>query len=195
LSYDARVDALNWDLLNDGLGSPKNTKSLVWSHRTPPAMSMGVRATAEVAVRAGIRHSMFAVPTPDVPAALDEYLKSLKPAPSPHLEDGELSRAARRGRKLFEDPRVGCATCHPAPLFTDLKSYDVGTRGPLDGPGAKFDTPTLIEMWRSAPYLHDGSARTIREVLSGPDHWDLHGKTSHLTEQQIDDLAAYVLSL
>jgi YVTN family beta-propeller protein len=194
-SYDARVDALNWDLLNDGLGSPKNTKSLVWSHRTPPAMSMGVRATAEVAVRAGIRHSMFAVPTPDVPAALDEYLKSLQPAPSPYLEEGELSRAARRGKKLFEDPRVGCAACHPAPLFTDLKSYDVGTRGPLDGPGAKFDTPTLIEMWRTAPYLHDGSARTMRDVLSGPDHWDLHGKTSHLTEQQIDDLAAYVLSL
>ena len=42
-SDDARVDGLNWDLLNDGLGNPKNTKSLVWAHRTPPAMSTGVR--------------------------------------------------------------------------------------------------------------------------------------------------------
>ncbi len=194
-SYDARVDGLNWDLLNDGIGSPKNAKSLVWSHRTPPAMSTGVRANAEVAVRAGIRHSMFAVLPADVPAALDEYLKSLAPQPSPYLENGRLSRIAKRGQKLFEDPRVGCAACHPSPLFTDLKSYDVGTRGPLDGMGTRFDTPTLVEMWRTAPYFHDGSARTMREVLSGPDRWDLHGKTSHLTEQQIDELAAYVLSL
>ena len=51
----ARVDGLNWDLLNDGIGNPKNTKSLLLAHKTPPAMSMGVRETAETAVRAGIQ--------------------------------------------------------------------------------------------------------------------------------------------
>ncbi len=45
---DGRVDALNWDLLNDGIGNPKNNKSLLLSHRTPPAMSIGVRETAEM---------------------------------------------------------------------------------------------------------------------------------------------------
>jgi len=53
---DARTDALNWDLLNDGLGNPKNTKSLLLAHETPPAMITGVRENAEVGVRAGIRH-------------------------------------------------------------------------------------------------------------------------------------------
>ncbi|MHC4147198.1 MAG: cell surface protein, partial [Planctomycetota bacterium] len=53
---DARVDALNWDLLNDGLGNPKNTKSLLLSHETPPAMITGIRENAEIAVRAGFRH-------------------------------------------------------------------------------------------------------------------------------------------
>lgn len=194
-SYDARVDGLNWDLLNDGLGSPKNTKSLLWAHRTPPAMSLGVRATAEIAVRAGFRHSLFAVPPASEPAAIDAYLKSLEPQPSPALEAGQLSAAARRGKKIFDDPRVGCATCHPPPLFTDLESYDVGTGGPHDGPNVRFDTPTLTESWRTAPYLHDGSARTLRDVFTRPDRGDKHGATSHLKPAQLDDLVAYVRSL
>lgn len=39
---EGAADALNWDLLNDGEGNPKNTKGLLWSHRTPPAMVSGV---------------------------------------------------------------------------------------------------------------------------------------------------------
>lgn len=194
-SYDGRVDGLNWDLLNDGIGNPKNAKSLVWSHRTPPSMSLSARESAEMAVRAGIRHILFAVPPEGVAAAIDAYLKSLLPEASPYLEAGKLSAAARRGKKLFEEARVGCATCHPGPLFTDLKSYEVGTGGRYDKPGLLFDTPTLAEMWRTGPFLHDGSAATIREVLLGASRRDQHGKTSQLSEQQIDDLAAYVLSL
>ncbi len=52
---DARVDGLNWDLLNDGIGNPKNTRSMLLSHQTPPVMGLGVRADAEMAVRAGIK--------------------------------------------------------------------------------------------------------------------------------------------
>ena len=51
-----RPDALNWDLLNDGIGNPKNTLSLLLSHQTPPVMITGVRASAEDAVRAGIKY-------------------------------------------------------------------------------------------------------------------------------------------
>ncbi|MCX6927390.1 MAG: c-type cytochrome, partial [Verrucomicrobia bacterium] len=191
----ARVDALNWDLLNDGIGNPKNSKSLLLSHKTPPAMSMGVRDTAETAVRAGIRHILFTVQPEEVPTAMDEYLKSLKPVPSPHLVNGKFSASAKRGEKIFKDSKVGCATCHPVGVFTDLHSYDVGTRGQFDQRADKFDTPTLIENWRTGPYLHDGSAATMREVLTTRNPQDQHGKTSLLTPQQIDDLAAYVLSL
>jgi YVTN family beta-propeller protein len=191
---DARVDGLNWDLLNDGIGNPKNVKSLLLAHRTPPAMSQHVREDAEAAVRAGLRHILFTERPEEEALALDQWLKSLRPLPSPSLVKGKPSPAAERGRKLFFDRTVACASCHPAGLFTDLSPYDVGTRGKTDTVSA-FDTPTLIEVWRTAPYLHDGSAATLRDVLTTANQRDRHGKTSHLTPAQIDDLLAYLLTL
>jgi mono/diheme cytochrome c family protein len=192
---DARADGLNWDLQNDGLGNPKNTKSLVLSHRTPPAMTSGVRESAEKAVRSGMRHILFAVRPETELTAIDTYLKSLRPLPSPFLANGRLSAAARRGKRLFEAPAIGCTDCHAGPLFTDLRSYDVATANERDHKDEAFDTPTLIECWRSAPYLHDGSAASIRDVLTTRNPVDRHGHTSKLSPGQIDDLAAYVLSL
>jgi mono/diheme cytochrome c family protein len=192
---DARTDGLNWDLLNDGIGNPKNNKSLLLVFKTPPAMSTGVRESAEAAVRAGIRHILFTVQPAEVADSLDAYLQSLAPVPSPYLVKGRPSPAARRGEKLFTSKEVGCAGCHPRPLFTDLHSYDVGTRGRFDGDNGTFDTPSLVEVWRTAPYLHDGSAATLRDVLLESNAGDKHGKTSRLTADQINDLAAYLLSL
>ena len=51
------------------------------------------------------------------------------------------------------------------------------------------------EIWRTAPYLHDGSAATLREVVTNRNSHDQHGKTSNLTAQEIDDLCVYLLSL
>jgi mono/diheme cytochrome c family protein len=192
---DARVDGLNWDLLNDGAHNPKNTKSLLLSHLTPPVMSLRVRDSAETAVRAGIHHILFATTSPEVPAAIDEYLKSLRPVPSPRLVQARLSPGAKRGEKLFMSARTGCANCHPPPLFTDLAAHDVGTAGDYDKSADRFDTPALVELWRTAPYLHNGSAATIREVLTKGNLGDLHGKTSHLTPSQLDNLVEYLLSL
>jgi len=209
---DARSDGLNWDLLNDGLGNPKNTKSLLLAHRTPPAMWLGVRETAETAVRSGIRHILFAKPSEEVATAIDAYLKSLQPVPSPFLvhsrerevqgpkskvqsrenQEWGLSEAAERGRGVFQ--RAGCAACHPPGLFTDLHSHDVGTRRAFDKPTDQFDTPTLVELWRTAPYLHDGSATTVREVLTTRNPRDEHGQTSNLSRQELSDLCAYLLS-
>ncbi len=192
---DSRADGLNWDLLNDGIGNPKNTKSLLLSHRTPPAMSLGVRATAEKAVRSGLRNILFARRNEEQARAIDAHLKSLEPVASPNLVNGQSSAAAERGRKLFESPEVGCAQCHPAPLFTDLTLHAVGTEQSPKRRELEFDTPTLIECWRTAPYLHDGSAVTLHEVLTEKNGEDRHGRTSHLTREEIEDLAAYVLSL
>ncbi len=188
---DARVDALNWDLLNDGLGNPKNTKSLLLAHETPPSMISGVRGNAEQAVRAGIRHIQFAVRPEEEAVAIDTYLKSLEPVPSPYLEDGQFSESAKRGQKLFR--QAGCGSCHQGRLRTDLNSYDVGTAIGLDK-DRKFDTPTLVEVWRTAPYLYDGRATTIEEVLTKFNPDDKHGVTSNLTEKEIKDLAQFVLS-
>ena len=188
---DARVDGLNWDLLNDGMGNPKNNRSMLLAHQTPPAMTEAVRGGAEEAVRSGITHILFAVRPEEEAVAMDEYLKSLKPVPSPYLIDGKLSPAAERGRKLFFDPKVGCAKCHPEPLYTDMKMYDVGSRGELDRRD-DFDTPTLIESWRTAPYMHDGRYSTMKEVFTKGKH-GLNGVK--LTPEQIDDLVEFVLSL
>jgi cytochrome c peroxidase len=187
------VDGLNWDLLNDGVGNPKNTRSLLLAHQTPPVMFLGVRANAEAAVRAGIKFILFTNQPESVATSIDEYLKSLKPVPSPYLVHGKLSDAAKRGNKLFS--QAGCADCHVPGLYTDLHPHDVGTRATYDGPADKFYTPTLIEVWRTAPYLHDGSAATMRDVVTTCNPHDEHGETSKLSQQDVDDLCEYVLSL
>jgi len=187
-----RVDALNWDLLNDGIGNPKNTKSLLLSHKTPPSMITAVRESAEAAVRSGIKHILFATcPEEDV-VAIDEYLKSLKPVPSPYLVNGKLSKSAQRGRKIFN--KAGCSSCHAGPLYTDLQKYNVSTGKDVDK-DVEFDTPTLVEVWRTAPYLFDGRAATIKEVLTTHNLGDKHGMTSNLTDNEIRDLAQFILSL
>ena len=188
---DGRTDGLNWDLLNDGIGNPKNTKSLLFAHQTPPAMITGVRDCAETAVRAGMRYIQFMVRPEKDAAAIDEYLRAMKAVPSPYLVEGNLIASGQRGEKIFE--RGGCGACHSGHLFTDLKKYNVGTgKGPELN--RKFDTPTLREVWRTAPYLYDGRAATIAEVVRKYNPDDKHGKTSNLTEQEIADLAEYVLS-
>jgi len=168
---------------------------MLLAYQTPPAMSLGVRDTASMATRAGSRFILFAVRPEEEALALDEYLKSLQPIPSPHLVNGKLSEAALRGQKLFNDASVGCATCHPSGLYTDLKPHDVGTKGRFDRDASAFDTPTLIETWRTAPYLHDGSVKTLAELFTTRNKDDKHGKTSTLKKEQIDDLVAFLLSL
>lgn len=189
---DARVDGLNWDLLNDGIGNPKNTRSMLLTHETPPVMSLGVRAQAEVAVRAGIKFIQFAVRPEEDAEAVDAYLKALTPVPSPRLEKGELSEAAQRGKILFKEAR--CADCHPAPLYTDLKLHDLGTTQGMDL-GKPVDTPTLIEVWRTAPYLHDGRAADLWELFTFYNKDDRHGVTSKMSEEELADLICYVESL
>jgi YVTN family beta-propeller protein len=191
---DGRVDGLNWDLMNDSTGNPKNTKSMLLAHPTPPAMAEGVRESAEEAVRSGIRNILFSDRPEDEAAAIDAYLKSLRPVPSPHLVDGRLSTAAERGRGLFQSEHVACHRCHPAPLYTDLRSHNVGSRRPNEYTD-RFDTPSLVEVWRTAPYLHDGRYTTVKKLLVEGKHGLSRGRSKGLTEQDMDDLVEFVLSL
>jgi YVTN family beta-propeller protein len=137
--------------------------------------------------------------------ALAAYCENLEPEPSPHaLGQGKLSAAAERGKALFESTEVGCATCHPAPSYTDsrleprpFRMHDVGTGAgdPSETLGPAFDTPSLIGVYRTAPYLHDGRAKTLREVLTTQNSADRHGHTSQLTPAQLDDLVEFLKSL
>ena len=87
---DARTDGMNWDLMNDGIGNPKNCKSLLFSHVTPPNMISGIREHAERAVRAGFNFIQFYDISEEDAVCVDAYLKSLRPVSSPYLiNEGE----------------------------------------------------------------------------------------------------------
>jgi hypothetical protein len=105
---------------------------------------------------------------------------------------------------LFNDAVVGCATCHSGPLFTDSSlstmpfiKHDVGTAVIQDSSAVDgFDTPSLIGLWDTAPYLHSGNvAFTLEQVLTTFNPNDEHGTTSHLSSQQIGWLVSYLKQL
>ena len=181
---DARMDGLNWDLLNDGAGNPKNTKSLLFAHRTPPCMITGIRKNAETAVRSGLKFIHFADAPDEIAQAMDAYLQSLVPMASPYLDGGRLSNAAVRGKSHFD---AYCASCHAGPYYTDMKQYRIDWATPRDN--VPMDVPALTEVWRTAPYLYDGRSYTMYEML------DTHGPEKKLSSAELDDLAIYVLSL
>ena len=193
---DARSDGLMWDLLNDGLGNPKNSKSLLLSGQTPPVMSSGIREDMRTAVRSGFRFILFREPEEGDVDAVEAYLSSLQPAQSPvHEAGGEVRETIQRGKKLFESEATGCLPCHPGPLYTNLQTVDVGTASQFDRDRQEFDTPALVEVWRTGPYLHDGTAVTLKDVLTTRNGEDRHGRTSQLSEQELNDLATFLASL
>lgn len=191
---DTRSDGTNWDLLNDGIGNPKQSRSMLYTHKTSPVMITGVRASADIAVLKGFTMIQFH----EVPAthfeAVNEYLKTLTPVPSPYLSpDGSLSDAARRGKVLFEG-KAACAKCHTPPYYGDKKKYVLGLGSDAER-DREFATPILIEVWRTAPYMYDGRAVTLREVVTTDNANNRHGNTKDLTPQEVDDLVEYVNSL
>lgn len=184
---EARTDGLNWDNLNDGIGNPKNCKSMLFAHQTPPSMISGVREHAEKAVRAGFKYIQFHEVPEEIARCVDEYLKQLKPVPSPFLVNGELSEKAKKGKEVFE--KSSCGYCHSGPLFTDKQMHIIGEDVEFE---KGWDTPTLREVWRTAPYLFDGRAATMKEVFE-EHHHGLKGKK--LSAEDIDALVEYVNSL
>ena len=135
--------------------------------------------------------------------ALAIYTNSFTFRLSPHIPaPGKLSPEAERGKAIFFSKETGCATCHSGPYYTNssLKKpfnvHDVGTGDdPVEKMGPKFDTPTLLGVYRTAPYLHNGKAKTLMDVLTAANPNDKHGKTSHLKPQEREDLVAFLKSL
>ena len=105
--------------------------------------------------------------------------------------------ASEEGEEAFLE--AGCDSCHPAPDYTDssledFKRHDVGTwteasgqrrGGLLDG----FDTPTLRGVQATAPYLHDGSAKTLEAAIVA------HESYSDLDDETVRRIADFVRSL
>ncbi len=140
---------------------------------------------------------------------LAAYVTSLAGAPpSPHrLPDGGLTEAAERGLAVYL--AIGCDDCHALPRYTDSDLdidvadwplYDIGTL--TDASGQRLgdlligiDTPSLVGAWASAPYFHDGSAATLREVLTRDPDAVKGELVATLSATELDDLIAYVSSI
>jgi YVTN family beta-propeller protein len=124
------------------------------------------------------------------------FLDSLEAPLSPGHAHGEpLAEAEQRGQALFVDPDLGCITCHPPPLYTDLQKHDVGTTTTDEKIGPDFDTPTLLGLYDSAPYYHDGSAPDLYAALTRPTPSSEHDLSALLSEAEIQDLVAFLLAL
>lgn len=191
---DGRADGLNWDMPNDGIGNTKNTKSMLYVFDTPPAMWRGVRDDAHVGIKAGFKYIKFKEPTQQELDDVTAYIKSLSEEADPYSNKGTMTKDAAAGKAIFESSETKCSYCHSGEMYTDLKAHDVGTKDILD-PDGMYYTPPLKELWRTAPYLHDGSAATLHEVLTTKNANDKHGKTSQLTAEQLSQLEAYLLQI
>ena len=124
---------------------------------------------------------------------LAAYVQSLnKFVLSPFRDsDGELSSEGQLGKEIFFSKQ--CDQCHSGENYTDGKKHDVGTIQRSSGLGVHqplidvgFRTPTLKDAWKTAPYLHNGQAATLMQVLQN---------VIHVGELSDDDKVALVAYL
>ena len=128
-------------------------------------------------------------------------------------EKQQLSTSEQRGMKLFFNKKTNCSQCHSGVLFTDFdyknngiyKEYiDIGRAGisMKQEDKYKFKVPSLRNVELTAPYMHDGSIKTLKAVI---EHYNEGGKNHpnqdslirplHLTKQEQSDLVAFLKSL
>ena len=96
--------------------------------------------------------------------------------------------AVARGEALFMSKGTACSTCHSGERLSNNEAADVGT-------GAFLQVPSLRAVSFRTPIMHNGCGRTIADRFTSCGGGDMHGKTSHLKQNEISDLVAYLESL
>ena len=203
---DGHVDGLNYDFDGDGIGDNLlDNRSLQGVAGTGPFKWNGKNASLEV--QCGPRFAkvlMRTEPFPDQQLRdLTTFIRSLPP-PRVMRGDAQLTPAAQRGRTIFFASRTSegkdipvasrCVTCHPPPLYSVRLPFKVGTKGEFDTTEA-FDTPHLLGVADTAPYLHDGRAQTLEEIWTLYSTNDSHGVTSYMNKIQLNDLIEFLKTL
>lgn len=205
---DATVDGLQWDLEPDGFGKDivdnrllenlAGTEPFKWNGGNPDMPTECGPRTEKFFFRS---QSFNAQELSDVVT----FVYSLPYRPNRHrLPDGELTPAQERGKFIFERTKYKngtaipesnqCGSCHSGPKFTNQKQVDVGT-GKLTDRSPLIDVPQLPNVAYSAPYLHDGSARSLEEIWTVFNPKDQHGVTNDLTKDELNDLIEYLKAL
>lgn len=158
-----------------------------------------------------------AITRPRIEAALATFERTIVAGEAPFdrwiMGDAtSVSAAAKRGFEIFNG-KAHCSNCHSGPSFTDGSFHDIGVarnddvgRGRLFPTSQKlryaFKTPTLRDVARRAPYMHDGSVATLEEVIELYDKGGIDRpsrspsiKPLSLTESEKADLIAFLQTL
>lgn len=202
---DSTFDGMTWDLEPDGFGVDvvdnrpiedlKGTEPYKWNGGNPNLPTECGPRTERYFWRAENYDSLTLTD-------LVSYVRSLPSRPNRWRRAyGELSAAQERGKAFFErtKDKFGkpiaesnrCNSCHSGAKGTNQKSFDVGTGKQTDRTGL-LDTPQLTNIAITAPYLHDGSARTLEEIWTIYNPNDKHGRTNDLTKDELNDLIEYL---
>ena len=202
---DATFDGLQWDLEPDGFGvdvvdnrpiyNLLGTQPFKWNGGNPDLPTECGPRTEKYFYRS---QSFNEKELTDVVA----YVVSLPSPPNRYrLPNGEYTPAQERGKAIYERTQtksrrpipenLRCGFCHSGPKGTNNKSEDVGTGKPIDR-SPLVDTPQLPDIAYSAPYLHDGSARSLEEIWTKFNPKDQHGVTNDLTKDELNDLIEYL---
>jgi YVTN family beta-propeller protein len=202
---DSTFDGLQWNLEPNGFGRDiVDNKLLEGIKDTAPYKWNG--ANPDIGTECGPRTEKYFWRSENYDdrtlTDLVTYIRSLPARPNRwHLPGSELTPAQERGKAIFERavdkfkkpiPETNrCSTCHSGPLGTNRKLFDVGTKRATDNPGL-LKAPQLTNIGLTAPYLHDGSARSLEEIwtIYNPD--DKHGRTNDLTKDELNDLIEYL---
>jgi cytochrome c peroxidase len=185
-----------------------NTQSLREIGDTPPFKWNGKNQT--IYKQDGMRFSTVLTRTEqfsydDLDAIVAYIKRGIKYPPNlMYNPNGILTESQQRGKELFDrsvdnygiviPENNRCVTCHPAPLYTNLKAADVSTLAKSDD-SILFDTPHLNNIYASAPYLHDGRAETLEEIWTIYGEDDKHGHVNDMTKMQLNDLIDYLKSI
>lgn len=202
---DSSFDALTWDLEPDGFGvdivdnrtieNINGTEPFKWNAGNPDLATECGPRTEKYFYRSQSYNE-------DELRDLVAYLQAIRARPNRFLAlSGDLSSTQERGRVIFHrtiakngKQILSCAACHTAPKYTNLQTADVGTRK-LNERSSMVDVPQLNNVWMTAPYLHDGSAKSLEEIWTVFNPQDTHGVTNDLTKEELNDLIEYLKTL
>ena len=205
---DATIDGLQWDLEPDGFGKDiVDNRSLENLAGTEPFKWNG--GNADMPTECGPRTEKFFFRSQSFNQQqltdLVTFVFSLPYRPNrARLSNGDLTPAQERGKAIFERTKYKngqpipdsnqCGTCHSGPKYTNQKQVDVGTGKSTDR-SPVIDVPQLPNVAYSAPYLHDGSARSLEEIWTVFNPKDRHGVSNDLTKDELNDLIEYLKTL
>ena len=201
---DGHTSGLEFDTLNDGrqdlsnahMRSRKKVPTLRRVTKTKPWTWHGWQTSLDDSMVESFTKSMQGTkPKAEDVKALVAYLDTLDYPKNPfRTPDGGLTPAAQRGQDVFRSAKAACNTCHGGPELTDGKIHEVGLEE-RDDAYRGYNPPSLRGVYDKDPYLHDGRAKTLRDALSGPHSAENVTGLGELSEQELDDLIAYLKSL